>query len=128
MGRVLKAAGVIALALAGLALLGWIGYSRVAFGIWNPIAQPNRIEYCDRRYYPGTHFTRTQIDSRGNSLGVFPFRQVAMTPSGAPIFAKPLPDNVRHMYANAAPLPCDMTVYLKVGPDDYIAYAISGGP
>jgi hypothetical protein len=51
-----------------------------------------------------------------------------MTPSGAPIFAKPLPDNVRHMYPNSAPLPCDMTVYLKVGPDDYIAYGISGGP
>jgi hypothetical protein len=128
MGRILKRAGVIAVALLALLVLGWVSYSRAAFGIWNPIAQPNRIDYCDRRYYPGWHFTRAQIDARGNGFGVFPFRQVGTTPSGTPIFAKPLPDNVRHMYPNAAPLPCDMTVYVKAGPDDYIAYGISGGP
>lgn len=119
---------MIAAALAGLVVLGWVSYSRAAFGTWNPMAQPNRIDYCDRRYYPGSHFTRARIDSVGNSLGVFPFRQVGITPSGAPIFAKPLPDNVRHMYPNSAPLPCEMAVYLKVGSDDYIAYGISGGP
>jgi hypothetical protein len=128
MGRLLKRAGVVGVALAGLVLLGWMSYSRVAVGNWNPMAQPNRIDYCYRRYFPGWHFTQAQIDSRGNGLGVFPFRQVGTTPSGAPIFAKPLPDGVRHMYPNAAPLPCAMTVYVKVGPDDYIAYGISGGP
>jgi hypothetical protein len=64
----------------------------------------------------------------GRGLGVFPFRQVGTTPGGAPIFAKPLPDNVRRQYPNAAPLRCDMAVYRKVGSDDYIAYGISGGP
>jgi hypothetical protein len=128
MGRVLKQAGLTALVLTGLVLLGWVLYSRVAFGTWNPMAQPNRIDYCDRRYYPGWHFTRAQIDSRGNGLGVFAFHQVGTTPSGAPIFAKPLPDSLRHETPTSGPLPCDMTVYLKAGPDDYIAYGISGGP
>jgi len=128
MRPVLKRAGLIAVALAGLVLVGWSSYSRAAFGSWNPIAQPNRIDYCDRRYFPGWHFTRARIDAVGNGFGVFPFRQVGTAPSGAPIYAKPLPDNVRRLYPNSAPLPCAMTVYLKVGPDDYVAYGISGGP
>jgi len=128
MGHRLERAGLVGLAAVGLALGGWSYYSRAAYGTWNPLAAPNRIDYCDRRYFPGWHFTRAQIDARGNGLGVFAFRQVATTAGGAPIFAKPLPDSVRHRYPNAAPLPCDMTVYLKVGPDDYVAYGISGGP
>jgi hypothetical protein len=120
------ALGVFSLAVLGL--LGWVSYSRVAFGTWDPTAPPNRIEYCNRRYYPGAHFTRPQIDAIGNGLGLFPFHQVGVTASGGPIFAKPLSDRVRHKYPNAAPLPCAMAVYLKVGADDYLAYGISGGP
>ena len=115
-------------ALVGLVVLGWVSYSRAAFGTWNPMAPPNRIDYCDRRYDPGWHFTRTQIDARGNGLGTFPFRQVAMTAGGAPVFAKPMPDSMRHATPYSGPLPCAMTVYLQVGPDDYLTYGISGGP
>jgi hypothetical protein len=126
--RRLKWGGVIVVALAGLVVLAWVSYSRAVFGTWNPIAQPSRIDYCDRRYYPGWHFTRAQIDVRGNGLGIFPFRQVAMTAGGVPVFAKPMPDSMRHATPYSGPLPCAMTVYLEVGPDDYLAYGISGGP
>ena len=126
--RRVKWGGVIIVALAGLVVLGWLSYSRAAFGTWNPLALPSRIDYCDRRYYPGWRFTRTQIEARGNSLGTFPFRQVAMTAGGAPVFAKPMPDSMRHATPYSGPLPCAMTVYLVVGPDDYLAYGISGGP
>jgi hypothetical protein len=128
MGRLVKLAGLTALALPILVLLGWVFYSRAAFGTWNPLAPPSRIEYCDRRYYPGSHFTRAHIDATGNGLGAFPFLQVGITAGGTPFFAKPLPDSVRHQDAHGPVLPCDMSVYLKVGPDDYIAYGISGGP
>jgi hypothetical protein len=74
MGRVLKRAAVVAFVLAGLVPLGWASDSRAAFGTWNPVGRPLRIDYCDRRYYAGTHFTRAQIDSMGNALGVFPIR------------------------------------------------------
>ncbi len=122
-------AGLLLIAAALIAVLtGRYVYSRAAFGTWDPTAQPNRISYCDRRYYPGSHVNRARIDAEGNRLGVFPFRQVGGTADGRPIFAKPLPETVRHMYPNAAPLPCTMVVYLKVGVDDYIAYVISGGP
>ena len=128
MRPVLKRSGTITLALAALIVLGWVSYSRAAFGIWNPMAQPSRIDYCDRRYYPGWHFTRARIDALGNGFGVFPFRPVGTTPSGAPIYAKPLPDSMRHATPYSGPLPCAMTVYMRVGPDDYVAYGISGGP
>jgi hypothetical protein len=128
MRPVLKRAGLITVALAALIVLGWVSYSRAAFGTWNPIAQPNRIDYCDRRYFPGWHFTRAQIDARGNGLGVFAFRQVGMTAGGAAFFAKPVPDSLRRPTPYSGPAPCAMTVYLKDGPDDYVAYGISGGP
>jgi hypothetical protein len=122
----LGALGVMSLAVLGL--LGWVSYSRVAFGTWDPRAQPTRIDYCDRRYYPGSHFTRTQIDTSGNGLGVYPFRQVGTTAGGARFYAKPLPDSMRRPTQYSRPLPCAMTVYLEVGANDYLAYGISGGP
>src|SRR5437879_6802506 len=112
MERLLTRAGLVAVALAGLVLVGWISYSRAAYGTWNPLAQPNRIDYCDRRYFPGWHFSRAQIDARGNDLGVFPFRQVGTTASGAPIFAKPLPDSLRHETPTSSRPPCAMTMYI----------------
>jgi hypothetical protein len=109
---------VILLVLAGRSI-----YSRAAFGTWDPTALPTRISYCDRHYLPGSHVARSQIDAEGN----FPFRQVGTTADGKPIFAQPLPDSERHKYGNP-PLPCAMSVYLKVGDDDYVAYGLSGGP
>jgi hypothetical protein len=127
-GRVARLAGLGAVALPVLVLVGWVFYSRSAFGTWNPMAQPTRISYCDRTYIPGPHVTRAHIGTVGNGFGVFPFRQVGGTAAGTPIYAKPLPDSLRHQFPTGPVLPCDMAVYLKVGADDYIAYGISGGP
>lgn len=128
MRRIIAFAGLAALTVALLGLLGWMSYSRAAFGTWDPMARPNRIDYCDRRYYPGSHFTGAQINARGNGLGVIPFRRVGTTAGGLPFYAKPLPDSMRQPTQYSGPLPCAMTVYLKLGADDYLAYGISGGP
>jgi hypothetical protein len=133
MARRLAIAGLAGLVLVGVSLVlepvaARSLYSRAAFGTWDPAALPTRISYCDRGYLPGRHRTRAQIDGEGNAFGEFPFRQVASTADGKPIFARPLPDSVRHKYPNAAPLPCSMTVYLQVGADDYVAYGLNGGP
>ena len=133
MARRVAIAGFAGLVLVGvlLVLVPLVArslYSRASFGTWDPAAPPTRISYCDRTYLPGSHVTRAVIDARVNSFGVFPFRQVGSTADGKPIFAKPLPDSVRRQFPNGPILPCDMTVYLKVGLDDYVAYGLSGGP
>jgi hypothetical protein len=133
MARRVAIAGAVAIVVGGiilvlLALAGRAVYSRAAFGTWDPAAPPTRISYCNRTYLPGSHVTRIQINADGNSLGTFRLRQVGATADGKPIVAKPLPDNVRHKYGNASPLPCAMVVYLKLGDDDYVAYGLSGGP
>jgi hypothetical protein len=75
--------------LVAIVVAGWIGYSRPVFGIWNPLQQPSRIDYCGRRYDPGDlHVTRAEIAATGNGFGVFPIQQVALSPAGAPIYAK----------------------------------------
>jgi hypothetical protein len=125
MGRVVRLAGLGALALPVLVLLGWVFYSRAAFGTWNPMAQPTRISYCDRSYLPGSRVTQAEIDAEVNSFGVFPLRQVGRTADGKPILAKPMPDCVRHKHGT---LVSTMVVYLKVGADDYIMYGLNGGP
>jgi hypothetical protein len=126
---ILGAAGILVggIILVLLIVAGRAVYSRAAFGTWDPRELPARISYCDRRYLPGSHLTRSRIDAEANDLGTFPVRQIGTTLDGKPIFAKPLPDNVRHKYGNP-PLPCAMSVYLKVGDDDYVAYSLSGGP
>src|SRR4030088_2244677 len=96
---------LLAISLAIVLVAGRSVYSRAAFGTWDPTALPTRISYCDRDYLPGSHVTRSQIDGDGNDLGTFPQGQVKSTADGKPIFAKPLPDSVRHKYPNAAPLP-----------------------
>ncbi|GAC1484871.1 MAG: hypothetical protein PVSMB9_10750 [Candidatus Dormibacteria bacterium] len=121
-GLTLAVAAVVAV-VAGRAI-----YSRAAFGTWDPAAMPARISYCDRTFLPGSHVTRATIETIGNGFGVFPIRQVSSTADGKPIVAKPLPDSVRHMYPNGPPLPCSMSVFVKTGTDDYVAYGLSGGP
>jgi hypothetical protein len=133
MARRLAIAGLAGLVLLGISVVvlvtaGRSLYSRAAFGTWDPQALPTRISYCDRDYLPGSHVARIEIDEEVNSFGTFPLRQVGSTADGKPIFARPLPDSVRHKYPNAAPLPCSMTVYLQVGADDYVAYGLNGGP
>ncbi len=133
MARRLAIAGLVGLVLVGLGLVlvpvvGRSIYSRAAFGTWDPTALPSRISYCERGYLPGSHVTRTDIDEADNSFGTFPVRQVGTTADGKPIFARPMPDTIRHKYPNTAPLPCSMVVYLKVGADDYVMYGLNGGP
>ncbi len=126
---IIGAAGIVVAGLILVLLLvaGRAVYSRAAFGTWDASALPTRIEYCDRRYLPGSHVTSQRIDASGNGTGVLPLRQVGATADGKPIFAKPLTDDARRKYGTP-PLPCTMVVYLKLGSDDYVAYGLSGGP
>lgn len=132
MGRRIAIACVAAAAIVTISLITFVVagrsiYSRAAFGTWDPGALPTRIEYCDRRYLPGSHVTSQGIDASHDGAGVLSFRQVGATADGKPIFARPLTDDARRKYGTPL-LPCAMVVYLKVADDDYVAYGLSGGP
>ena len=132
MARRLAIAGTAGIVAGGgmlvlLLVAGRAVYSRAAYGTWDASALPTRIEYCDRRYLPGSHVTSQGIDASHNGAGVLSFGQVGATADGKPIFARPLTDDARRKYGTPL-LPCAMVVYLKVADDDYVAYGLSGGP
>lgn len=117
-------------ALVAIIAVGWVSYSHLVFGTWYPLGQPSRINYCGRDYLPGHDMTFAQVaaDGSGLSASASPLQRVLVSPAGAPVYARPMPDAERRISLDAAPLPCTMAIYLKVGSDDYIAYGISGGP
>jgi hypothetical protein len=121
-----RLAFLAALAVPLLVTAWWSWFTRDAYG-WDYAGPPDRIFYCGRIYLPGPHATRAQIDEDPNAFGRFAFRRVGQTALGKPIFAHPLPESVRHQFSGE-PLPCDMSVYVQVGADDYISYGLSGGP
>jgi len=108
-------------------MAGRSGYT-AALRTWEVERLPSRISYCEWTYLPGPHVTRATIDTTGNGPEVLPLRRVSSTAGGSPILAKPLADSARYRYANSPPLPCAIVIYLKVGADDYVAYAITDSP
>ena len=109
-----------------LIVVGWNWYAREAVA-WDYAGLPDRIHYCDRDYQPGPHKTASEIADEPSSISQRPLRQVGKSASGRPIFARPLSDAERRAYGTPL-LPCDLTVYLQVGSDDFMAYALMGGP
>ncbi|WP_407343657.1 hypothetical protein [Pengzhenrongella phosphoraccumulans] len=123
-----SATAVVALTLV-VAAAGTASY-RYAYGTW--WQTPQRISYCDRTYLRGTAVRSgaeiRQIESTTTLNGDAPYmlEVVGKVPPviGQPLLAVVPPDAKR---ANPA-LPCSMGIYLKNGPDSYLAYGLSGGP
>jgi hypothetical protein len=130
---VLLAAAVLAgtgLAAAGGAvrLVAASVHSRIAFGTWDPHAPPERIDYCSRRYDAGGSGTQTREASVAARDPAFAasWREVGRTDGGTPYYAMVVPDATRSAFHRE--IPCTMEVYLRVGPDAYRVYTLSGGP
>jgi hypothetical protein len=122
---------VVAVIISG-GIVGTLAY-RKAYGTW--WGTPDRIGYCGRTY--GTDFSavvsRAEIVSFKAALPgdpPYPVVTVARVPPivGQPLLAARTPDSARLDSQGNSRLPCAMSVYLKIGPDSYNAYTISGGP
>lgn len=110
---------------------GTFGY-RKAYGSWWP-QTPDRVTYCGRTYETN-HSLVLSRDGVTKSEGKtslpgdapYPVVTVAKVPPlvGQPLLAAVTPEARRR----GNNLPCAMGVYLKTGPDTYLAYGMLGGP
>jgi len=130
-----RTAAAVLIAAAGLATAGAVArpiaaslHSRVAYGTLDPNSVPARIDYCGRRYYAdaGATWTREKAASTSDPSFQASWREIGRTDGGTPYYAMVVPDTVRRVFS--PPIPCTMLVYLRVGPDVYSVYPLSGGP
>jgi hypothetical protein len=111
---------------------GTLAYRKV-YGTW--WQTPEHITYCGRTYETdfSAVLSRADIVNLKESLpgdAPYPVLRVGRVPPivGQPLLAAVTPESVRNIPGRDSPLPCAMGVYLKIGPDAYNAYLISGGP
>jgi hypothetical protein len=115
---------VYALIVVAAAALAYQEFSaRTTYGtFWPASGPPPRVDWCDRRYYPGSD--PVTLD-RARSLASGPLQQVATTPSGMPVLAAPFKDAQKAAYRSNV---CAFVVFVKVSDDHFLAYGLSGGP
>jgi len=112
---------VVSVPLAATAI-----HNRVTFGAFYTTGPPPRVDWCGRRYYPGTD--AESLSSVEAFLAMNKQRgltQIGSTPSGLRIVANVMPPAVRAAYHTNV---CAMEVFVHTGPDRYLPYGLSGGP
>jgi hypothetical protein len=101
-------------------------HNRAVFGTFDTAGAPPRVDYCGRRYYPGTNVdSLTQVNTflaLNNQSGL---TRIDTAPSGMPIVANVMPPDVRARYSTNV---CTMSLWVQTGPDAYLGYGLSGGP
>lgn len=115
-----------AVLIAGAAFVGdaWAAYA--TWGTLGP-GPPPRIEWCGRRYYPSsTSLTGAQVTS-DTAKAAYPaqLREIARSPAGYAVLAAPMSPVDQARFRTQV---CAMVVYLRLGPDSYRPYGLSGGP
>jgi hypothetical protein len=127
---------VVLFALLGVVLVAVIGgvaaapavQNRLTYGTFSTQGPPPRVDYCGRRYYPSepaSAQTRSEIDDFLRKNGFHGLQQIATAPSGMPILANVIPAEARVAYQTRV---CTMILWVKITPDRYVGYSLSGGP
>ena len=121
---VLLAAGTATVAIVAVAPITL--YDSATFGTFAVSGAPPRVDYCGRRYYPGSQSqSLAQVEAFTSINGLPGLQQIDTAPSGMPIVAGVMPLAMRARYHTRV---CAMSLWVKSGPDSYVAYALSGGP
>jgi hypothetical protein len=103
-------------------------YNQANFGTIYTAGAPPRIEYCNRRYYPGNPSrtdTLAHVTSFLAANGMSGLTRIGSTPAGLPIVANVMSPQTRASFHTDV---CTMEVWVQTGPDSYIDYGLSGGP
>ena len=122
--RLLVAAVMLAALLAvglGTVLLAPAMRNQWTYGTVSTDGIPPRIHFCDRDYLPApitAAKSRREVDDD-------PLAGIGTTPSGMPVLANVLsPASRASLHTNV----CTMVVWVEMGPNQYLAYGLSGGP
>ena len=100
--------------------------NRLTYGTFSTQGPPPRVDYCGRRYYPGSSAeSRSSVDAFLAKNGASGLTRVGTTPSGMPIVANVMSPATRAAYHTSV---CTMGVWVQAGPDSYLPYGLSGGP
>jgi hypothetical protein len=119
-----SAAVVVSLAIVAGAAFGV--RNRVVFGEFFTADAPPRVDYCGRRYYPGHRIeTLAQVNSVLAENGLAGLTQIDWSPSGMPVVTNVLSPAQKASFHTDV---CTMSLWVKIGPDAYLAYYLSGGP
>jgi hypothetical protein len=101
-------------------------HNRLTYGTFETAGAPPRVDYCGRRYYPGTRVeTLVGVNEFLANNRLQGTTQVATAPSGAPVIAHVNSPEVRAQYHTSV---CTMVLWVKMGDDSYRFYGLSGGP
>jgi hypothetical protein len=101
-------------------------HNRLTYGTFSTQGPPPRIDYCGRRYYPGSSLEpRSSVDASLAQNGLSGVTQVGTTPSGMPILANVMSLATRTSYHTDV---CTMVLWVRVNSDSYLPYGLSGGP
>jgi len=80
------AAGVVAAVLLAVGIPAM--QNRLTYGTFSTQGPPPRVDYCGRRYYPGSSAeSRSSVDAFLAKNGASGLTRVGTTPSGMPIVA-----------------------------------------
>jgi hypothetical protein len=100
--------------------------NRAKFGTFDTAGPPPRVDYCGRRYYPGSKTeSRAEVEASLAQHRSSGWMRIDTAPAGRPIFADVMPPAVRAQYHTNA---CAMELWVQSGPDAYRPYVLSGGP
>jgi len=101
-------------------------HNRAAFGTFDTSGAPPRVDYCGRRYYPGSNVdTLAQVKAFLALDKLYGITRIDTAPSGMPIVANVMSPDLRARYHTDV---CTMLLWVQTGPDSYLAYGLSGGP
>lgn len=93
--------------------------NQMMYGTVSTDGVPPLIRYCGRTYLPES------ASKLGRPMHLYRADRIGTTPSGMPVVTSVLSPASR---AYSHTQVCTMAVWVETGPDQYLAYALSGGP
>jgi hypothetical protein len=117
--------GLVAVGVGAWALAPAIR-NQAMYGTVSTEGTPPRIHFCDRNYLPArAPESQRAVDEFLAKNGRQGLERIGTTPAGMPVLSNLLAPAERASFHTAV---CTMSIWVETGPDEYLAYGLSGGP